>query len=497
MMTSSFGCDRCRNAIRCGGSITLLVLVFGAIFLIVLTALSGYILSQNRIENVDRIKAEAFNIADAGLEYYRWHLAHFPTDLTNGTGGPGPYPVTIPDPQGGTAGTATLSITANTACSQTTSIDITSVGTAAEDPSQPVTLVARYARPSIASYDIVTNNAIWFGSDEIINGPVHSNNGIHEDGPNNAPVTSSVSTWSCPSSLGCHGETENGVFGNGTNPNLWKFPVPQVDFAGIATDFSSLKTIAQSNGIYLPRYSSGNSNGTAYYKGYHLVFNAPDGAYPNGSVTITKVMPGKVSNVYLLDTSSYGTEYSLISNEAPYETVGIPSNCGLIFVEDNAWIEGTIPGKVTVVVANVSNSGVVPEAYLRGNIEYATSDGSDGFTLIAQHDVLITPDSPQNLTLDGVYIAQTGSFGRNLYAFTSQGCNGVYEPRNAFSIHGTIVASLYENETWVIGQSCGSEQNAGYQTTDNYPDQALASNPPPFTPALSTDYEFVNWLQKQ
>ena len=125
------------------GSITLLVLVFGGIFFTVLAALSSYVLTQNRLEDATRVRAEAFSVAEAGLEYYRWHLAHYPTDLKNGTGLSGPYDVAIPDPGGGTAGTASLTISANTACNKTTSIDITSKGSAADEASQPITLIAR------------------------------------------------------------------------------------------------------------------------------------------------------------------------------------------------------------------------------------------------------------------------------------------------------------------------------------------------------------------
>ncbi len=476
------------------GSVTLLVLIFGGIFLAVLTSLSGYLLAQNRLQDTTRIRAEAFSVAEAGLEYYRWHLAHFPTDLQNGTGHAGPYPISLSP-----VGTSTLSIIPNTSCGQTISINISSTGTATEDPSFPATLVARYAQPSVASYDVITNNAMWFGSDEIINGPVHSNNGIHEDGPNNAPVTSSVSTWTCPPSLGCSGETENGVFGTGTNPNLWDFPVPSLDFQGIATDFNTDKSIAQTYGIYLPRYSTGNqAQSTAYHKGYHLVFNAPSLAYPNGSVTVTKVNPQKVSNVFFFDTRKYGTEYSILAGETNAQTYAIPSGCGLIFVEDNAWIEGVIPTKVTVVVANVSDTGVAPDAFIPGNITYASSDGSAGFALLSEHDILITPNSPQNLSLSGIFVAQTGSFGRNGYwDSTNPSCNGTYEPRGAFSIHGTIVASLGQNETWLLGQPCGTQPNAGYQTTVNSPDQTLATDPPAFTPTLSKDYRFVTWQQQQ
>jgi len=36
-------------------------------------------------------KLQAFAIAEAGIEYYRWHLAHAPADYQDGTGKAGPY----------------------------------------------------------------------------------------------------------------------------------------------------------------------------------------------------------------------------------------------------------------------------------------------------------------------------------------------------------------------------------------------------------------------
>ncbi len=466
------------------GSITLLVLVFGGIFLAVLAALSGYVLSENRANDATRVRAEAFNVAEAGLEYYRWHLAHFPTDLQNGTGLPGPYAIPIPDPSGGTAGTASLAITPNTACGQTTSLTLDSTGTAADDSTQPVTLEARYAEPSIASYDFVSNASVWIGSSDVVNGPYHSNNGIRMDGTANAQVSSSVSTWTCTSSYGCSpSKTEPGVFGSGTNASLWQYPTPTIDFNGIAANFANLKSIAQSSGIYLPRYSSGNSNSTAYYKGYHLVFNA------NGTVTIYKAQPNRLSNVYLLDSNTYGSDYALMGNQVSYETVPIPANCGLIFVEDNAWIEGTIPAKVTVVVANVTTANVTPNAYLPGNITYASADGSDGLTVIASHDVLITPNSPQDMSISGVFVAQSGVFGRNYYGYAG----GSYEPRGTLTVMGTVLSALQSAETYVDGSG---NPVGGYVNTVDYPDRALATDPPPFTPILSTNYTFVDWRQK-
>jgi len=478
---------------RIRGSVTLLVIVFGGIFFLVLSALSSYVLVQNSIEDVTRVQSEAFAVAEAGLEYYRWHLAHFPNDLQNGTGQSGPYVVTISDPSGGSAGTATLTITANTACGQTTSIDITSLGKAADDPTKTQTLATRYAEPSVAAYSYIVNASVYAGSDRVINGPYHSNGGIRMDGTANAPVTSSVSTWNCTSNFGCSPTQSQapGVVGTGTNQSLWNYPTPQVDFAGIAADFSSLKSTAQSMGIYLPRYSSGNSHSSAYHKGYHLIFNS------NGTVTVKRVTSvQKLQNVLPVDgTTSYTDDYTLINNETNYQTYTIPVGCGLVFVEDNAWIEGVIPTKVTVVVANVTNTGITPDVVLPGNITYASADGSDGLTIVGANNILIAPNSPQTMTLNGIFIAQGGAFGRNYYYYAGNGCTGTYEPRGTLTMLGTTVSNLRTGTAWEDG--CGTGSNAGYQTRIDSYDRTLANDPPPFTPITSTDYRFVDWQQKK
>lgn len=468
---------------RAQGSISLLVIVFGGIFFSVLVALSGYVLAQNRAENFQRLKTMALSVAEAGLEYYRWHLAHFPNDLQNGTGQPGPYSVVIPDPEGATAGTASLAIAANTSCGQAISIDITSTGASSEDSSVRQTVVARYARPSVAMYSYIVNDSVWAGADRVINGPYHSNGGIRMDGTANAPVTSSLSTWSCTSSFGCSPTaTKTGVFGAGTNQNLWDYPTPTVDFAGIASNFSTLKTTAQSSGLYFPRYSSGNSNSAAYHKGYHLVFNA------NGTVTVWNVSSVTRMDVSPVNSSDSSADFALINNESRDREYTLPAGCSLVFVEDNTWVEGVIPAKVTLVVANVTTSGVAPDAFLKGNISYAASDGSDGLTLISEHNILIAPDSPQNMNIRGIFVAQGGAFGRNLYD-----CPSSYEPRGTLTMVGSTISNKRTGTQWVDG--CGST-NGGYLSRIDSFDRTLANDPPPFTPVVSTDYKFVDWRQR-
>jgi hypothetical protein len=277
------------------------------------------------------------------------------------------------------------------------------------------------------------------------------------------------------------------VVGNGTNQNLWDYPTPQVDFDSIASDFSSLKAKAQASGLYFARYSTGNQKNSSYYwRGYHLIFNS------NGTVTVkrvssaTQITPDALLNP--ADDDDGVQDRQLIATETTLGTYTIPSTCGLIFVEDNTWIEGTISGKVTLVVAS-TDASVDVSAYLRGNIVYATGSGTDGFSLIAERNVLITPDSPQDMTLNGIFIAQAGAFGRNLYD-----CPSSYEPNGTLTILGTTVSNKRTGTKWLNG--CGSGSNAGYSTRIDAFDRQMVTSPPPFTPTTSSDYQFVEWREK-
>lgn len=472
------------------GITVLLVIAFMGVFSLILGSITSFALQQGRYGRVLYDREQALHSAEAGLEYYRWFLAHNPNNTTNGTGLPGPYSYTLADPEAGTTiGTASLSVTAYAQCGVNQWIDISSVGKSTLNPSYPRTVSARYMRQSVAAYSYLLNSNVWAGSDRIITGPYFSNGGIRMDGSNNSDVKSAVSTWSCDSSFGCS-PTQNkaGVFGAGTGSALWSYPAASIDFAGIAANFSTLKGYAQNNGgLYFAPAS-----GTQSQRGYHLIFNS------NGTVTVKRVSATYSFPGYSSD-DGWNTEYGAIRTESTLGTYAIPSSCSLIYVEDRVWVEGTISGKVTLVAADVVNSNSYPDAYLLNNIAYATNDGTSGFTLVAEGNVRIPLNSPDTLSLHGIFIAQTGHYGRDFYTNSSSYSSSQrvgstwasYVTQTQLTTNGTVVSNERTGTSW----SCGSTFCSGYQNRTDAYDALQAVAPPPFTPAASTDYRFVRWRE--
>ncbi len=466
------------------GMTLILVLVFASIFTMSVMSMMSLTLTQARAGQSKVIKEQSLTIAEAGLEYYRWFLAHNPNDIYDGTGAPGTYIHSLNDPEGGELGSFSLNINANSKCGAIQSIDIASTGQSAKDTRYERTVRARYMRPSVAKYAYIINGNVWAGADRDIVGPYHSNGGIRMDGSNNSIVTSAVNSWLCTPSFGCNpSQSKPGVWGTGSNSSLWKYPAPQIDFAGITVDLANLKLMAQNQGgIYLEQITGGSDK-----SGYHLKFRA------DGYVEVYKVSKTQYAYSIHIDNISGGwqRDYHTILQEEWADTIHIDQGCPVIFVEDKLWIDGVIPGKITVVSADLQNPNNKTDIIINGNITYAHSNGSDGLTAIAQNSILIPVNSPDNLSLRGIFIAQNGYFGRNLYPCW-------YSPNDKktnLSIQGTIVSNKRVGTKWGYSTWGCWGQWSGYNKRENSYDEYLATDPPPATPSTSDDYQFVRWSE--
>jgi hypothetical protein len=132
------------------GSVTLLVLVFGGIFLAVLMALAGYVLSINGAEDSIYQHAEASSIAEGGLQQYEWYLSQNPDDVST----PDPATAYYTDVNGNQIGTYMLGIAPSTACGQTIAYTLTATGTPNDAPSISTTISTLYT-PALSEQDLL------------------------------------------------------------------------------------------------------------------------------------------------------------------------------------------------------------------------------------------------------------------------------------------------------------------------------------------------------
>jgi hypothetical protein len=457
------------------GFLLILVIVFGAVFFLIISSFVTYIVSQYQLQVLHEEEQRARNIAEGGLNYYRWYLAHYPNDITNGTTTPGPYVHPYSDPEGGVIGEFSLEIASSSACGAVQAIDILSTGYTTTSPSVQRTLYGRYAQPTVTEYAYIINSNVWVGSDHDILGPYHSNGIVRMDGTNNSTVTSGQETWVCDGSISCSpasvGSTVNAVYGNGPNNSLWTYPSPPINFLSLTVDLANMKTRAQNNGgVYL---------GPSADQGYLIEFRN------DGRFDVYIVDRTWSHTEYSTESGSY-TAYNLIREADFLATYTIPSACSLIFVEDKVWLRGVVDGKVTIAAADTDTVGVDPSIILHGNITYDTA--TSGLLAIAEEDVLVGYDVPDNMTLNGIFIAQNGKFGRNHY---TSSVNGGDRYRNSLTINGTIVSNGRVGTKWTSGATWTS----GFDNRYTSYDRNLVAEPPPLTPEVSDIYEFIEWRE--
>ena len=460
------------------GITIVLILVFAGVFGLSVSALMGFIFSQANLGAAKAVREQALGVAEGGLEYYHWFLTHYPTDVQDGTGSSGPYVHIYNDPEVGAIGSYSLDITGNLACGQLQSIDVVSTGEIDLDTRFKRTVYGRHAKPSVAEYAYIIGTDVWAGADRNITGPYHSNGGIRMDGTNNSIVTSALSSWTCTASFGCSpDQTQNGVFGAGSGSTLWQYPSSEIDFDSMTTDFSVLKTHAQTSGIYLAPYGSETIDYSGYdtaVDGYHLIFNS-DGTVDIYQVTDTDGYWGYLTG------PGWTPDFHVISSETFIERRTIPSDCSVIFVEDKVWIEGVVKGKVTVVVADTIND-YDPDVILKDDIDYSTQDGTDGLTIISENGIYIPPQSPDDLSLKGIFVAQGDRFGRPYYSG---------DTKSQLTMRGSIVSKGRVGTSW----SCSGSFCSGYSNRDNSYDRLQTTNPPPFTPSSTTTPRYILWQE--
>ncbi|GBD33746.1 hypothetical protein HRbin34_00030 [bacterium HR34] len=457
------------------GSITLYAMIMMSVFLIIFTSLVGMVIS--RLKAADQLASyeQSLAIAEAGINYYRWCLNH-------NVEGNCPINFTYEDSQGVQLGRIEITNLSNQACGEIVSYDVVSKGYTLKYPTLDRSISIQYARESVGKYVTLLNDSVWAGADIELKGLYHSNGGIRMDGENQSLVTSTQTEWVCTLSFGCSVCPTSdgcrldggkcmcpGVFttANG-NKDLFSFPVPPFDFNSITVDIANIKSIAQSSGIYLPPSVNLNANG----KGYHVILS-------NNSIKVNIIT--KLSPVWAYSLEEgWHYDYFIISSEVNYATYNIHPSCAVAFFEDDVWVEGTLQGKLTLVSAQLPPLSKNTNAILPGSISYNLNNPKDAFTLIAENNILIGPQSPNDMELRGIFIAQNGRFGRNLY---------LNNYRNSLEVRGSIISNGRVGTKWI----CGGSYCSGYARRENSIDTELIYNPAPFTPFIESKFKIINW----
>jgi hypothetical protein len=474
------------------GFVLPLILVFGAIAIIIMGGIVSWAMINLQAARQAVKREVAFQVAESGNEYYRWHLAHAPTDYQDGSSGSGPYVHQFHDRSGDVIGNFSLSVTPPLTGS--TIVTIQSTGRSSGNYHGARTIETRLAKPSMAKFAVVANDNMRFGAGTVVNGPISSNKGIHFDGVANNLVTSALATYNDPD------YTESPVFGVYTRvapmdpyppatvpdrSDIFRvgrqFPVPAVDFTGLAADLSQMKTDAQAHGFY--RSGSGGV-------GYNLILKNND-TFDLYQVISLKTPP---SSGCTNTATGWGT-WS-INSQTLLGNYPLPAN-GLIFLEDNVFVEGRInTARVTIAAATFPDDpSTRKNITVNNNLLYTNYDGRDVISLIAQNNINVGLYSQNNLEIDAALIAENGRVGR--YYYPPSGGSGhpncsPDDTKQSLTLNGMIASSLRYGFAYISGSV-----TTGYLVRDINYDSNLLLSPPPSFPQTSDQYTTLSWREIQ
>ena len=435
------------------GTALMFVMVFGTIVMtMVILGVSGYAIFENRASNYKHQRDMAFHIAEAGVNYYRWHLAHNPNDYQDGTLDPiGPYQHEYQDKDGNLVGYYSLEIDEPLAGSSV--VTIRSTGWTLLAPNAKRTIQVRVGFPALTDYSMLSNAKLNFGFTTVVHGTVHSNSEIRFDGTTDSWVDSHVR-----------------VQGGGGPKSFWHYPVAAIDFFSVTSDLAEIKNQANNGGIYLT--SSGK-------EGWYLIFKGDN--FDLYKVTSRDCYDG--TGQWMGNWKNHwwdGTIYCYdIGNKTFVNNYDIPEN-GAIFIEDNAWVEGIVDGRVSIAVGRFPVREPYKTLYINNNLFYNEKSSDDVIGLMSQGDIVVPYEAPNTMEINAAMLSQFGSIYHPMYSGNL---------RDSLSIFGSQIS--YEGGGWKYVNGWG-HVIAGYENTYHSYDANLKYYPPPGFPVGSV-YELISW----
>jgi len=425
------------------GSMFLFVMIFGFIgFMTITIGMTSYTIFESKAAKQVYRKDLAFHVAEAGIDYYRWHLMSSPEDYYDGqgSGSTGPYVHDYYDKDGNVVGTFSLEIEAPP--EGTYVVAVRSTGWSLENPASKRTVEAYFGYESFSDSAYVVNSDITFSSTSFVHGKVFSNGCIEFNGTSDSWVDSAKGENQCSGG-------NDGVYGSGSPIEFWRYGLPARSFAGIGDNFDDLEDMANQ--------PEGTNLGSSYR--WHIKFKN------NGTYDL------------FLVTNYSSTRYD-ISAENHYGNYALPEN-GVIYSRRDLWVEGVVKGRVTVVADNYS------DIYIPGNLTYNEKYSDDVLGLLAYDSILIPYTVPNNMEINAALLSKGGSIGRNNYSSVG----GSYNIQDSLNIFGAQIRYAGGGFKWV--NQYGTIVSGFINTVYTY-DGNLLYKPPVGIPVVP-EYKLISW----
>lgn len=483
------------------GYLLIQVLVFSAISLVVVGGLISWAGASLKLSHRLVAREQALRLAEAGIDYYRWHLAKFPGDFKDGQTGPGPYVHDFKNGEGEVVGRFTLVITPPSIGS--TIITIESTGESLSQPEVKRTIEVQFTKPSLSRYSFITSSDLRFDVGTEVFGFVHANGGVRFDGLAHGLVTSAAAEYQDPAhtggpEFGVHTHLNipppNNNLVNSFRPDEASpttpvperpdvfmtgraFPVSVFDFNTLTAKLTDLRTSAQTDGLYFA---------TSTAQGYNLILKT-DGTFDLYKVTAlleppkNKCQKDNIPEQEGWGTWSVGTQQLLGNYHFP--------TSGLMFFDDNVWVEGQINQARLTIVASRSVGSSLADANIivNNNLLYTNYDAGDAIGLIAQGNVLTGITSADTLEIDAALVAKNGRVGRYYY---NSNCHP-YNTRTLIKVFGAVAS----NDRYGFSYPETNGEN-GYQTRLMIYDANLLFASPPSFPSTSEQLQMISWREK-
>jgi hypothetical protein len=468
------------------GAVMTLVLVFSSIFTLILSGFLGYILIQYKYSRRIVAKEQSFHIAESGLEYYRWYLAHALEGLSpleeaqfwadgNTIGYPESYLGDFKDQFGTIIGHFQIEITPPLPGGN--SILIKSTGWTDDYPNMTRIVQTRRKKPSWGEYVILINHRAFLPEGMSVKGKAHSNEDLRVDGVIYNLATASDTTHPDPVTKE---EVEPGVWTTKEPASVFlggqEDGVPIIDFNALISQMDIMKNITQGTDYYLPPPEK--------YCWPSDWFCLIESWNPSGYIIEFK----SNSTVDIYKTSGFaffGFSLPLFTGSELLGNYPWPAG-RLIFSEATVWVKGQVgPNQITVGAANLSGADLpgynnLTDIIIKDDIEYQHKESVVG--LIAQDNIMIDRDAGDpDLEVDAALVAKEGQVGREDFG----------DHLGVLTINGSIAANYLGEfgDKYCFWIWCWA---GGFDNVNLNYDNNLLYSPPPYFPTKE-DYQTDMW----